>query len=65
MKQEQIHKSDQAQKQTAPETAPVEAKDLKNEKLAEDIEDILDEIDAVLEENAAEFVAGYQQKGGE
>jgi ubiquitin-like protein Pup len=28
-------------------------------------DDFLDEIDGVLEENAAEFVAQYVQKGGE
>lgn len=31
----------------------------------EDIEDLLDEIDSVLEENAEEFVKNYVQKGGE
>lgn len=30
-----------------------------------DIDDILDEIDEVLEENAEEFVRGYVQKGGQ
>jgi ubiquitin-like protein Pup len=29
------------------------------------IDDLLDEIDSVLEENAEEFVAGYVQRGGE
>jgi ubiquitin-like protein Pup len=29
------------------------------------IDDLLDEIDEVLEENAEEFVAGYVQRGGE
>ena len=33
--------------------------------LADEIDDILDEIDAVLEENAEEFVKSYIQKGGE
>jgi prokaryotic ubiquitin-like protein Pup len=33
--------------------------------LADDIDDILEEIDAVLEENAEEFVKSYVQKGGE
>lgn len=28
-------------------------------------DDLLDEIDAVLEENAEEFVNSYRQKGGE
>jgi prokaryotic ubiquitin-like protein Pup len=30
-----------------------------------DIDDLLDEIDEVLEENAEEFVKNYVQKGGE
>ena len=33
--------------------------------VAEKIDDLLDEIDAVLEENAEEFVKNYVQKGGE
>ena len=35
------------------------------EKLMEEMDEILDEIDAVLEENAEEFVKSYVQKGGE
>lgn len=31
----------------------------------DDIDGLLDEIDAVLEVNAEEFVRGYVQKGGE
>jgi len=34
-------------------------------KLQEDIDSLVDEIDEVLEENAAEFVKNYVQKGGE
>ena len=37
----------------------------RQEKLTEDVDDLLDEIDSVLEENAEEFVRGYVQKGGE
>ena len=37
----------------------------RHEKLSEDVDAILDEIDEVLEENAEEFVRGYVQKGGE
>ncbi len=33
--------------------------------LAADLDDLLDEIDEVLEENAEEFVRSYVQKGGE
>lgn len=37
----------------------------RQEKLTEDVDDLLDEIDSVLEENAEEFVRGYVQKGGQ
>jgi prokaryotic ubiquitin-like protein Pup len=37
----------------------------RGEKLKEEMDDILDEIDSVLEENAEEFVKSYVQKGGE
>ena len=33
--------------------------------IAEKIDDLLDEIDSVLEENAEEFVKNYVQKGGQ
>jgi len=33
--------------------------------LLEDVDGLLDEIDAVLEVNAEEFVRGYVQKGGQ
>lgn len=33
--------------------------------ITEDVDDLLDEIDSVLEENAEEFVRGYVQKGGQ
>jgi ubiquitin-like protein Pup len=32
---------------------------------AQEIDDLLDEIDEVLEDNAEEFVRSYVQKGGE
>jgi ubiquitin-like protein Pup len=35
------------------------------EKLIAELDDILDQIDEVLEENAEEFVRNYVQKGGE
>lgn len=35
------------------------------EELKAEMDEILDEIDGVLEENAEEFVANYRQKGGE
>lgn len=49
------------------QTESTDASDLKerHEKLSEDVDSLLDEIDDVLEENAEEFVKGYVQKGGE
>ncbi len=37
----------------------------RHEKLADDVDALLDDIDDVLEENAEEFVRGYIQKGGQ
>jgi len=37
----------------------------RREKLTEDTDDLLDEIDDVLEENAEDFVRAYVQKGGQ
>ena len=45
------------------DTAP--AGQERREKLGEDVDAILDEIDDVLEENAEEFVRSYVQKGGQ
>ena len=54
---------------TAQEDAPVDdaQSDVKerHEKLSDDVDALLDDIDDVLEENAEEFVRGYVQKGGE
>jgi ubiquitin-like protein Pup len=37
----------------------------RREDLSADVDSILDEIDAVLEENAEEFVKSFVQKGGQ
>lgn len=37
----------------------------RNEKLSEDVDAILDDIDDVLETNSEEFVRSFVQKGGE
>ena len=52
-----------ATKTTSP--APTAAGQERREKLAEDTDDLLDEIDDVLEENAEDFVRAYVQKGGQ
>jgi ubiquitin-like protein Pup len=43
----------------------VPATSAKGEKLKAELDDLLDEIDEVLEDNAEEFVRNYVQKGGE
>ncbi|MGY1826021.1 ubiquitin-like protein Pup [Blastococcus sp. SYSU DS0541] len=37
----------------------------RHEKMSEDVDSLLDEIDDVLEENSEEFVRSYVQKGGQ
>ena len=51
---------------TAPTPMPARRRTTsKAAELKEEMDDILDEIDSVLEENAEEFVKSYVQKGGE
>ena len=45
------------------EAAPAASK--QGEKLKAELDDLLDEIDEVLEDNAEEFVRSYVQKGGQ
>ena len=56
-------KSHHRPRRDAPEVSTehrVDAADLERE-----LDDLLDEVDAVLEENAEEFVKNYVQKGGQ
>lgn len=48
-----------------PDSAPAEDAVERKEKLDDDVDAILDDIDEVLESNAEEFVRGFVQKGGE
>ena len=57
-------------RKSAPERTeePVEetpATSERGEKLKAELDDLLDEIDEVLEDNAEEFVRNYVQKGGQ
>ena len=47
----------------ATEAAPPTSE--RGEKLKAELDDLLDEIDEVLEDNAEEFVRNYVQKGGQ
>lgn len=55
-------RSDETEETQDDSTAEVRER---HEKLSEDVDSILDEIDEVLEENAEEFVRSYVQKGGQ
>jgi prokaryotic ubiquitin-like protein Pup len=65
--------AEQKRKETRP-TKPPESEDgakpaeglaKKGKKIKEDLDNLLDEIDDILEENAEEFVKSYVQRGGE
>ncbi|HEY3842637.1 MAG TPA: ubiquitin-like protein Pup [Acidimicrobiales bacterium] len=47
----------------AAEAAPATSE--RGEKIKAELDDLLDEIDEVLEDNAEEFVRNYVQKGGQ
>jgi ubiquitin-like protein Pup len=60
---ERIQKQRSARAKTSSSEVSVDA--TKGDQLKADLDDLLDEIDEVLEENAEEFVRNYVQKGGE
>ena len=68
--QEQKRKSTSTSERTSSETeaeaveqAPATSE--RGEKIKAELDDLLDEIDEVLEDNAEEFVRNYVQKGGQ
>ena len=61
--QERIQKQRTERSETSHEET--EASSAKTDQLKADLDDLLDEIDIVLEENAEEFVRSYVQKGGQ
>jgi len=60
-KQAKRREADRREETAAPNPEVVE----KGKTLKKDMDELLDEIDDVLEENAEEFVKNYVQKGGE
>ncbi len=62
---EREQKKKPAPKERVEEVEEVDAPAKQGEKLKEELDDLLDEIDTVLEDNAEEFVRNYVQKGGE
>ena len=66
--QEQKKKGSGATRTTETETEVAEAAPAtseRGEKIKAELDDLLDEIDEVLEDNAEEFVRNYVQKGGQ
>ncbi len=61
--QERIQK--QRTERTREESEDVAVVTKKGEQLKAELDELLDEIDGVLEENAEEFVRNYVQKGGQ
>jgi ubiquitin-like protein Pup len=62
---ERERKQKPAPKERTEETEELAAPTKQAEKLKEELDDLLDEIDTVLEDNAEDFVRNYVQKGGE
>jgi ubiquitin-like protein Pup len=62
---EQKKKAAPARKQDDVEEEAAPATSKQGEKLKAELDDLLDEIDEVLEDNAEEFVRSYVQKGGQ
>ncbi|MHB1087962.1 MAG: ubiquitin-like protein Pup [Acidimicrobiales bacterium] len=61
--QERIQKQRTERARESTDDVSVDA--TKGDQLKAELDDLLDEIDEVLEENAEEFVRNYVQKGGE
>ncbi|MCA1692564.1 MAG: ubiquitin-like protein Pup [Acidimicrobiales bacterium] len=60
---EQKRRQAPAREEEVTEAVPAPAR--QGEKLKAELDDLLDEIDEVLEDNAEEFVRSYVQKGGQ
>ena len=60
---EQKKRAAPAREEEVVEEAPAQSK--QGEKIKAELDDLLDEIDEVLEENAEDFVRNYVQKGGQ
>ena len=60
---EQKRKQSTARSDEVVEAVPPQTK--QGEKLKAELDELLDEIDEVLEDNAEEFVRSYIQKGGQ
>ncbi len=62
---EQKRKQPTARPEAETEVTETPVRGESGEKIKAELDDLLDEIDDVLEENAEEFVRAYVQKGGQ
>jgi ubiquitin-like protein Pup len=62
---EQKRRTAQTRDEAVVEEDEAAASTERGERLKAEIDDLLDEIDEVLEDNAEEFVRNYVQKGGQ
>jgi ubiquitin-like protein Pup len=65
MAERELKKKTTTPERTEETVEEVPATSAKGEKLKAELDDLLDEIDEVLEDNAEEFVRNYVQKGGQ
>ena len=65
MAERELKKKQQTTERTSETVEEVPTTSVAGEKLKAELDDLLDEIDEVLEDNAEEFVRNYVQKGGE
>ena len=65
MAERELKRRPQTTREEATEVEDAPPPSATGEKLKAELDDLLDEIDEVLEENAEEFVRNYVQKGGE
>jgi ubiquitin-like protein Pup len=65
MAERELKRRPAASRQETPVEEETPASTERGEKLKAELDDLLDEIDEVLEDNAEEFVRNYVQKGGQ
>jgi ubiquitin-like protein Pup len=65
MAERELKKKQQTTERADEAVEDVPAASATGEKLKAELDDLLDEIDEVLEDNAEEFVRNYVQKGGQ
>ncbi|HUA96665.1 MAG TPA: ubiquitin-like protein Pup [Acidimicrobiales bacterium] len=65
MAEREMKRKTAPERTTEPEAEEAPATSERGEKIKAELDDLLDEIDEVLEDNAEEFVRNYVQKGGQ